>query len=212
TRDSIRLSLAYRPPLAWDALVGFLAGRSTAGVERVEDRAYLRTAAIGSHRGWLKIEPIAGRNALAVELATSLPPVLPEALDRLSPLPERLADAADSELTALGIAAPRAASIRAIAQAVARRDLDLQPSPDPEALAGTLREYPGLGDWTAQYIAMRALRWPDAFPAGDVALHKALGVQQSRKPAFEAEAASQAWKPWRSYAVVRAWRALSQGG
>ena len=69
-RDSLRLTLAYRPPLAWEALLGFLAGRSTAGVERVEGRAYLRTAAVGPHRGWLKVEPIAGRNALAVELAT----------------------------------------------------------------------------------------------------------------------------------------------
>lgn len=71
-----------------------------------------------------------------------------------------------------------------------------------------LRELPGIGDWTAHYIAMRALRWPDAFPAGDVALHKALGVQQSRQPAREAEAASQAWRPWRSYAVLRAWSQL----
>ena len=64
---------------------------------------------------------------------------------------------------------------------------------------------PGIGDWTAQYIAMRALRWPDAFPAGDVALHKALGVQGMKNPAREAEEASTAWKPWRSYAVIRAW-------
>jgi AraC family transcriptional regulator of adaptative response / DNA-3-methyladenine glycosylase II len=54
---------------------------------------------------------------------------------------------------------------------------------------------------------MRALRWPDAFPAGDVALHKALGMQNLKHPAREAEAASQAWKPWRSYAVLRAWSA-----
>ena len=52
---------------------------------------------------------------------------------------------------------------------------------------------------------MRALRWPDAFPAGDVALHKALGVQGLKNPAKQAELASQAWKPWRSYAVIRAW-------
>jgi AraC family transcriptional regulator of adaptative response / DNA-3-methyladenine glycosylase II len=71
-----------------------------------------------------------------------------------------------------------------------------------------LKELQGIGVWTAQYIAMRALRWPDAFPAGDVALHKALGVQQGKHPAREAEAASQQWKPWRSYAVVRAWSAL----
>ncbi len=56
---------------------------------------------------------------------------------------------------------------------------------------------------------MRALRWPDAFPAGDVALHKALGVQGSKHPAREAEAKSQIFKPWRSYAVVRAWATLA---
>ena len=55
---------------------------------------------------------------------------------------------------------------------------------------------------------LRALRWPDAFPAGDVALHKALDVQGSKHPAREAEAAAQAWKPWRSYAVIRAWSTL----
>jgi AraC family transcriptional regulator of adaptative response / DNA-3-methyladenine glycosylase II len=70
---------------------------------------------------------------------------------------------------------------------------------------------PGIGDWTAQYIAMRALRWPDAFPAGDVALQKALGVQHLKNAAREAAAASQAWRPWRSYAVFapgtrRPWR------
>jgi AraC family transcriptional regulator of adaptative response / DNA-3-methyladenine glycosylase II len=71
-----------------------------------------------------------------------------------------------------------------------------------------LTALPGIGDWTAQYIAMRALRWPDAFPAGDVALHKALGVGAAKNPAREAEAASQAWRPWRSYAVIRAWSAM----
>ena len=56
---------------------------------------------------------------------------------------------------------------------------------------------------------MRALRWPDAFPAADVALHKALGVLGSRSAAREVEAVSQAWRPWRSYAVIRAWASLA---
>jgi AraC family transcriptional regulator, regulatory protein of adaptative response / DNA-3-methyladenine glycosylase II len=80
------------------------------------------------------------------------------------------------------------------------------------ATVAALKALPGIGDWTAQYIAMRALRWPDAFPAGDVALHKALRVQDKTQSATRvaraAEAASQAWKPWRSYAVVRAWHGL----
>ena len=76
-----------------------------------------------------------------------------------------------------------------------------------QATIEALTRLPGIGDWTAQYIAMRALRWPDAFPAGDVALHKALGVQGTRNAAHAAESASQAWRPWRSYAVIRAWGA-----
>jgi AraC family transcriptional regulator of adaptative response / DNA-3-methyladenine glycosylase II len=58
---------------------------------------------------------------------------------------------------------------------------------DVPATITALKALPGIGDWTAQYIAMRALRWPDAFPAGDVALHKALGVQGHKHPARAAE-------------------------
>ena len=96
----------------------------------------------------------------------------------------------------------------AIAQAVADKRLQLHAGADVPTTIAILKDLPGIGDWTAQYIAMRALRWPDAFPAGDVALHKALGVQQSRNPSRAAEAASQIWRPWRSYAVIRAWSTL----
>lgn len=133
------------------------------------------------------------------------------ALRLLFPSPEVLAAAEGDALGQLGIVRQRQAAIVAIARAVAEGRIGLHPGADVPATVAALKELPGIGDWTAQYIAMRALRWPDAFPAGDVALHKALGVQQSRQPAREAEAASQAWKPWRSYAVVRAWSALSQG-
>ena len=133
------------------------------------------------------------------------------ALRHLFPAPEVLAAAHGDALGTLGIVRQRQGAIVAIARAVAEGGLTLHPGADVPATTAALKELPGIGDWTAQYIAMRALRWPDAFPAGDVALHKALGVQQSKQPAREAEAASQAWKPWRSYAVVRAWSALSQG-
>lgn len=129
-------------------------------------------------------------------------------LNRLFPAPEVLAAAEGDALGQLGIVRQRQAAIVAIARAVASKQLQLHGGADVAATVAALKELPGIGDWTAQYIAMRALRWPDAFPAGDVALHKALGVQESRQPAREAEAASQAWKPWRSYAVVRAWSSL----
>lgn len=134
-----------------------------------------------------------------------------EGLQHLFPAPQVLAAAEGDALGQLGIVRQRQAAIVAIARSVAEGRLALHPGADVASTTTALKELPGIGDWTAQYIAMRALRWPDAFPAGDVALHKALGVQQSRQPAREAEAASQAWKPWRSYAVVRAWSALSQG-
>jgi AraC family transcriptional regulator of adaptative response / DNA-3-methyladenine glycosylase II len=87
--------------------------------------------------------------------------------------------------------------------------LALHPGADVSATTAALCQLPGIGDWTAQYIAMRALRWPDAFPAGDVALHKAPDVQGEPRPAQSALAASQAWRPWRSYAVIRAWHGLA---
>ena len=131
------------------------------------------------------------------------------ALRHLFPAPEVLAAAEGDALGQLGIVRQRQAAIVAIARAVAEGRLALHAGADVAATTAALKELPGIGDWTAQYIAMRALRWPDAFPAGDVALHKALGVQQMKQPAREAEAASQAWKPWRSYAVVRAWSAMT---
>ena len=129
-------------------------------------------------------------------------------LSRLFPAPAVLAAADGDALGALGIVRQRQAAIRALAHAVAHQGLQLSASADLGATLAALRELPGIGDWTAQYIAMRALRWPDAFPAGDVALHKALGVQGQPHPARAAEERSAAWRPWRSYAVLRAWSTL----
>ena len=132
-------------------------------------------------------------------------------LARLFPQPAVLAQAGGDALGQLGIVRQRQAAIVAIARAVAGKRLQLQGGADVQATVEALRQLPGIGDWTAQYIAMRALRWPDAFPAGDVALHKALGVQGRSSAARAAESASQAWRPWRSYAVIRAWAACRAG-
>ena len=129
-------------------------------------------------------------------------------LTRLFPTAAVLAAASSDALGQIGIFRQRQAAIVGIAQAVADKRLQLNASADVNATIAFLKELPGIGDWTAQYIAMRALRWPDAFPAGDVALHKALGVQALKNPARQAELASTGWKPWRSYAVIRAWSGL----
>ena len=126
-------------------------------------------------------------------------------LTRLFPAPAVLAAASGDALGQLGIVRQRQAAITSIARAVQGNKLPLHGGADVHATVEALKALPGIGDWTAQYIAMRALRWPDAFPAGDVALHKALGMQGLKNPAKQAELASQPWKPWRSYAVIRAW-------
>jgi AraC family transcriptional regulator, regulatory protein of adaptative response / DNA-3-methyladenine glycosylase II len=129
-------------------------------------------------------------------------------LTHLFPTPQALRKATDEELGQLGIVRQRQQAIRAVAGAVADELLQLNPSADVARTVAALESLPGFGPWTAQYIAMRALRWPDAFPAGDVALQKALGVRDAKHPAQAARAAelaSHAWQPWRSYATVRAW-------
>ncbi len=128
-------------------------------------------------------------------------------LHRLFPTAATLAAADGDTLGQLGIVRQRQAAIVALARAVDSGDLALHAGADVATTTAALCALPGIGDWTAQYIAMRVLRWPDAFPAGDVALHKALGVQGQKNPARAATAASEAWRPWRSYAVLRAWAA-----
>jgi AraC family transcriptional regulator, regulatory protein of adaptative response / DNA-3-methyladenine glycosylase II len=131
-------------------------------------------------------------------------------LTRLFPTPAALAQATPDALGALGIVKQRQAAIIALSQAVDSGQMDLNTPVNALATVEQLKALPGIGDWTAQYIAMRALHWPDAFPSGDVALHNALGLRSERHRARAAEAASQAWRPWRSYAVLRAWQALEK--
>ncbi|KTT27777.1 AlkA N-terminal domain-containing protein [Pseudacidovorax intermedius] len=138
--------------------------------------------------------------ALGEPIATPI-----DGLDRLFPTPVALAAADGDLLGRLGLVRQRQAALRALAEAVLDGRLALHAGAEPQRTCAALQALPGIGAWTAQYIAMRALRWPDAFPAGDIALQKALGVTQARA----AEAASQAWRPWRSYAVLAAWHGMA---
>lgn len=130
-------------------------------------------------------------------------------LHRLFPTPALLAATDGAVLGQMGIVRQRQAAIVALARAVDGGQLALHAGADPEKTTAALCALPGIGDWTAQYIAMRVLRWPDAFPSGDAALHKALGLQGLKNPARSATAAAQAWRPWRSYALLRAWAAAA---
>jgi AraC family transcriptional regulator of adaptative response / DNA-3-methyladenine glycosylase II len=132
----------------------------------------------------------------------------PEAqVHRLFPTPQALAAAEPEQLGALGIVRQRQAAIQSLARAVVEETLDLSGQADLTQTLQHLQSLPGIGPWTAHYIAMRALRWPDAWPVGDVAVHQALGLNPVRS-AVASRAATEharAWQPWRSYAVVRAW-------
>ena len=109
-----------------------------------------------------------------------------------------------AEVAAQGIIASRARAIVALAREVHEGRLRLDPSANVEATIAALEAIPGVGPWTAQYIAMRALAWPDAFPHPDVAVLKALA---QRTPAL-ALGAAEAWRPWRAYAVMHLWKSL----
>jgi AraC family transcriptional regulator of adaptative response / DNA-3-methyladenine glycosylase II len=126
-------------------------------------------------------------------------------LDRLFPTPEALAGADPGVLGELGIVRQRQTALIALSRAVVDGTLDLSPHADLAHNTTALLALPGVGPWTAQYIAMRALRWPDAWPVGDVAVLKALGLERGRPAQQQADTMSLAWRPWRSYAVIRAW-------
>ena len=284
--DSLQTTLAFRPPLPWQELLGYLARRAIPGVEIVEEDTYARTAQIGDCRGWLRIITVPGKNALVADLSMSLASVLPvvlarlrrmfdlrarpdvidrelaqdsllkrdvvqtpgirvpgafcsfeiavrailgqqisvnsattlsgrwgakfgeqvetpiPGLNRLSPTIEAMAKARIQDLTSIGIIKPRARAICEMARAVDSGTLALEAGAEPEQQLEELQEIPGIGPWTAQYIALRGLHWPDAFPAGDLGLLRAAGL----KKAFELEGRAERWRPWRAYAAMRLWR------
>ncbi len=133
-------------------------------------------------------------------------------LTKLFPSAQALAAAQPADLGALGIVRQRQHAIISLANAVCRGDIVLAPGAPVAATLVHLQALPGIGPWTAQYIAMRALRWPDALPARDVALHHAIGVRNAPSPAKALESAFAMFAPWRSYAVVRAWHTLAHPG
>jgi AraC family transcriptional regulator of adaptative response / DNA-3-methyladenine glycosylase II len=119
-------------------------------------------------------------------------------LTHLFPLPEVLADA---KLASIGLPNARAETIRALARAVSDGQISFEGIVDSDAFLTRLCEIPGIGKWTAEYVAMRALGEPDAFPTGDLGLLRTAGVESSR----ELEQCAEAWRPWRAYAAMYLW-------
>ncbi len=283
--DRLVLRLPFRPPLDWEALLGFLAPRAIPGVEAVSGGAYMRSVELGSSAGTISVRKSPGPRgdrgdhlgleirrrgpadlfslvarvrrlfdldadpvAIEAHLGTSelLAPLVKahpglrapgawdgfelavrailgqqitvkgattlagrlvrglgapvetgiEGLTHLFPGPERLVDA---DLSSLGLTASRAASIRALARAVLSGL-----SFEGEEIGGLMR-LQGVGAWTAQYIAMRAGREPDAFPAGDLVLRRRASPSGEALTQARLEALSLAWRPFRAYAALHLW-------
>lgn len=291
-RHNMQLNLPFTPPLAWDPLVDFLAGRGAPQMERLDGRRYLRTARIGGKKGWFCVEPVSGAPALRVTADSSFQPVQAEfrsalrrlfdldaepepiaaslrgdpllaelvnatpglrlpgtisvfelglrgilgqqvtvkaattlfnrlvarfgepletpfpGLDRLCPPPQALADAPLQTIIDLGLTSRRAATLQGFSRAVADGSLELHPGDDPGAAMERLKEFPGIGPWTAQYIAMRALAHADALPDADIGLMRACNID---KPA-ELRARAERWRPWRAYAAMHLWNWRNRGG
>jgi AraC family transcriptional regulator, regulatory protein of adaptative response / DNA-3-methyladenine glycosylase II len=284
-QDEIVCEVAYRPPLDWQALLSYLAGRAIAGVEMVQGDCYCRTVRLGQRQGWLLVEPIKDKNALRVKLSLSLVPVLlpvlarvkalfdlaaepqqiaaylgslamhhpglrvPGAFDgfeiavrtilgqqvsvkaattlmsrfvqcfgepietpfqtltHLTPTAERVAQGDIATIASLGILATRAKTIVALAQAIAERTLSLTLGHPVERTIAQLQELPGIGPWTAHYIAMRVLNDPDIFLPHDLGIQKALGENNLKRML----AIAAPWQPWRSYATLHLWKSLERG-
>ena len=144
---------------------------------------------------------LAGR--LVERFGAALAPAgaLASGLVRTVPTAAELARVPVDELASIGLPRRRAEAIKALSTAVASGALRLQPSAPVDKTVAALEALPGVGPWTAQYVALRALRAPDAFPSGDLAVQRRLAVKSAR----EAEARAAAWCPFRGYAVMHLW-------
>jgi AraC family transcriptional regulator of adaptative response / DNA-3-methyladenine glycosylase II len=124
----------------------------------------------------------------------------------LFPSAQRMAQATVDAIGRLGITGRRAETIIALAKAISRGELLLEPGNRVEGTLRQLRKIPGIGEWTAQYLAMRALSWPDAFPHTDLGICKALREKNPKKILEMTDR----WRPWRSYAALHLWAGLKK--
>ncbi len=123
-------------------------------------------------------------------------------LSRLTPKAERVAQSTVDEVASHGIVSKRASAILTVARKMVEGELLIDGSVNPEVIIPQLTQISGIGPWTAHYIAMRALGWPNAFPKEDIVLQKMLGGVSAK----QADELSQNWHPWRSYAAMHLWK------
>lgn len=159
---------------------------------------------------------VAGASTIAGRLVTRFGMALETPFAEVTacfPSPARLAEASVDEIASLGMPGKRALCIQQFAAFCQQGGLQVAPNLDLAELIRRLKSNPGIGEWTAQYIAMRALRYPNAFPAGDLGLQKAAAQLAAAGSARWSEAEllqhSQRWAPWRAYAAMYLWQSLN---
>ena len=151
---------------------------------------------------------LAGARTLLSRLVQQFGEPLAEAdgvLTHFFPTPEVIAQA---DLACLGITSGRARALGALAEQVSAGRLVLERRADRVEVEARLLELPGVGAWTASYIAMRALGDPDAFPASDLGLRRGLEARGLASDVKSITQHAQAWRPWRGYAVMHVWAGL----
>lgn len=280
--ELVRLTLAYRPPLAWGPLLAFLERSALPGVEAIDAGGYGRTMQLDGCSGVVFVASVPEQSHLSVDLSPSLLPVLMPllarlrhlfdldaeptvidahltegglgalvgetrglrtpgaiegfdavlsalllgggrwgavpresawqvvrafgvaldsgfpALSRITPTPQRIAEAGPQRLAALGVPERRATALAGVARALADGTLRLAPGSDPVAARRALLALDGISERCATTIVMRALYWPDAFPAADPVLRRAAGIASPAELRTRAER----WRPWRAYAAM----------
>jgi AraC family transcriptional regulator of adaptative response / DNA-3-methyladenine glycosylase II len=163
-------------------------------------------AVLGQQVSVAAARTLAGRIAAAFGTAVETPF---EELNTSFPSAADVAKLEVEQIAALGVLPSRSRTILELAKAIAAGDIALTPGVNVAATMDSLKCIGGIGEWTAQYIAMRALAWPDAYPHTDLGVMKALG-ESSPKRVLEA---GEAWRPWRAYAVMHLWnRGASSNG
>lgn len=156
-------------------------------------------AVVGQQISVLRARQILGR--IAERHGTPVA-AAPEGLRHAFPAAQVLAGLEPQALISCGLIAIRAEAIIAVARQVAAGHIVLEPLVPLQPTLAALRQIRGIGEWTVQYIAMRALGWPNAFPQGDAVLKKYLGCAT----AAQLDDYASRWAPWRAYAVVHLWR------
>src|SRR5688572_5845030 len=148
---------------------------------------------------------VAAARTLAARLVARLGRPVPGGIDGLTHLFPTANALAEADLVGLGLTTARVAALHALARAVSRGTLDFA-APAAEVTAG-LGALPGFGRWTAEYVALRALGEPDAFPDGDLVLRRMAAGDGTPLTAAGLAARAAAWRPWRAYAALHLWRA-----